>query len=84
MIRAASTYSLRRSTIVEARTVRAYCTHAVSDIARTSTIAAKASRRETGNMPRNTALTRIAINSVGMLSTVSPMRIRTLSRRPPK
>ena len=64
------------------RTVRAYCTHPVSAMANTSTIAAKDSRIDTGSRPRNTALTRMAISSVGIESTVSPSRISRLSMRP--
>ena len=46
MIRAASTYSLRRSTMVEARTMRAYCTQPVSAIDSTRIAAEKLSRSD--------------------------------------
>ena len=83
MMRAASTYSLRRSTMVSARTVRAYCTQLVSAIESTSTTAEKGSRRAGGSISRKIAETRIAISSVGIESTVSPSRISRLSMRPP-
>ena len=84
MIRAASTYSLRRSTMVEARTMRAYCTQPVSAIDSTRIAAEKLSRSDCGSSSRNTALTRIATSNVGIDSTVSPIRISRLSIRPPK
>ncbi len=83
MMRAASTYSLRRSTMVSARTVRAYCTQFVSEIERTITMAANGSLSEGGSASRKRALTRIAISSVGIDSTVSPIRMRMLSILPP-
>ncbi|MCY1371027.1 hypothetical protein D9M69_581540 [compost metagenome] len=82
--RAACTYSLPRSTRAEARTVRAYCTQLVMEMARIRITADRVSRMPGGSSWRNTAVTRIATRMVGMLSSVSPRRIKALSTQPPK
>ncbi len=67
MMRAASTYSLRRSTMVEARTVRAYCTQLVSEIETTSTSCReRLAQLAGGSSWREDRAQRIAISSVGI------------------
>nr|WP_206614835.1 hypothetical protein [Sinirhodobacter populi] len=75
MSRAACTYSRSRSTIVWARTVRAYCTHAEIEIASTITSIGPTSRHADGSICRATAVTRMAISIVGMDSSTSPTHL---------
>jgi hypothetical protein len=70
--------------MVEARMVRAYWTQLVSAMDMTRIAGANTSRRFGGRSSRNTADTRIATRSVGIDSTVSAIRISTLSTRPPR
>ncbi len=83
MIRAACTYSLPRSTMVEPRTVRAYCTQKERPIDRISTSSARLSWNSRGTMPRMTPSTSKAMSMAGKLSWISAMRMMTASVTPP-
>mmetsp|Transcript_9617 Transcript_9617/g.22304 ORF Transcript_9617/g.22304 Transcript_9617/m.22304 type:complete len:250 (-) Transcript_9617:6741-7490(-) len=82
MTRAASTYSLLRSTSVEPRTVRAYCTQPVSAMASTRTTKASASGAW-GNRLRAMPLIINATRMDGKDSITSQTRITRASTRPP-
>ena len=80
--RAACTYSLLRSTIVEPRTVRAYCTQPGSAMARISTAKASVSCAF-GNSARPTPSISSAIRIDGNDSITSQTRMISASTRPP-
>ncbi|MNL79784.1 hypothetical protein D3C87_2064650 [compost metagenome] len=61
--------------MVSARTVRAYCTQAESEIASTMTLEAPTSRKDGGRACRASAETRMAISMVGIDRRTSPARI---------
>src|SRR6218665_77136 len=81
--RAACTYSLLRSTSVEPRTVRAYCTQPVSEIDRISTPKASDSWA-CGNSTRPTPAISKATRMGGKDSITSHNRISTASIQPPR
>src|SRR6218665_1526172 len=81
--RAACTYSLLRSTSVEPRTVRAYCTQPVSEIDRISTPKASDSWA-CGNSTRPTPAISKATRMGGKESITSHSRISTASIQPPR
>ena len=80
--RAACTYSLPRSTMVLPRTVRAYCTQPVSEMAMISTPKANDSLAS-GNSARPTPAISSAIRMAGKDSITSHTRIRKASIQPP-
>ena len=80
--RAACTYSLLRSTSVEPRTVRAYCTQPVSVIDTISTPSASVSCA-LGNSARPTPAISRATRIAGNDSITSHRRIRAASIQPP-
>ena len=82
MTRAACTYSLLRSTIVEPRTVRAYCTQPVSEIARISTMKASESCAF-GKIARPTPSIKRATRIDGNDSITSQIRMMKASTLPP-
>jgi hypothetical protein len=81
--RAACTYSLLRSTSVEPRTVRAYCTQPVSEIEMMSTPKASESLA-CGNSARPTPAISSATRIGGNDSITSHSRMRKVSSQPPK
>ena len=81
--RAAWTYSLLRSTRVEPRTVRAYCTQNDMPMEKTRTQKAVSSRRTSSRMPCTTPSISSAIRIAGKVSWMSAMRMITVSRVPP-
>ncbi len=81
--RAACTYSLFFSTIVEPRTVRAYCTQFASAIARISTGTAALACASRGSAARATPSISSAIRIAGNDSWTSATRMMTASTRPP-
>ena len=81
--RAACTYSLLRSTMVEPRTVRAYCTQPVSEMEMISTPNAS-DVCVLGNSARPTPAINSATKMDGKLSITSHKRIKILSTQPPK
>ena len=81
--RAACTYSLLRSTSVEPRTVRAYCTQPVREIDRISTPKATDSCAS-GNIARPTPAISKATRMAGNESMTSHIRISTPSTQPPR
>src|SRR6185312_8758148 len=83
MMRAAWTYSLPRSTMVEPRTVRAYCTQKERPIDRISTSSARLSWNSRGTMPRMMPSTSKAMRMAGKLSWISAMRMMMASVTPP-
>ena len=82
MTRAACTYSLLRSTIVEPRTVRAYWTQPVSEIATISTANASVACAF-GNSARPTPSISSAMSSAGNDSMTSQTRMISASSLPP-
>ena len=82
MTRAACTYSRLRSTSVEPRTVRAYCTQPVSEMATMSTPKARVSCA-LGKIARPTPSINSATNSDGNDNITSQMRMMTASTLPP-
>ena len=82
--RAACTYSLFRSTSVEPRTVRAYCTQPEKPIESTSTGMAISSCRSPASATRATPSMSSAIRIAGKESCTSATRMMTASMRPPK
>ena len=83
MTRAACTYSLLRSTSVEPRTVRAYCTQPVSAIARISTPKASASWRIREQRARRRRRSAAPPGWPGRTACTSQMRMMKASIRPP-
>src|SRR6185437_59535 len=83
MTRAAWTYSLPRSTMVEPRTVRAYCTQKERPIDRINTSWARLSWNWRGTMPRMMPSTSKAMRMAGKLSWISAMRMMMASVTPP-
>ena len=81
--RAACTYSLFFSTMVEPRTVRAYCTQFDMPIAKISTAMATLSCAPRGSMTRATPSINSAIRIAGNDSCTSATRMITASTRPP-
>ncbi|MCY1505160.1 hypothetical protein D9M68_393570 [compost metagenome] len=81
--RAACTYSLLRSTSVEPRTVRAYCTHPEIPMAKIRTYSASWSCMSRGSRPRATPSISSATRMAGNDSCTSAMRMMKLSTRPP-
>src|SRR5579862_2317710 len=84
MTRAAWMYSLLRSTRVEPRTVRAYCTQADNAIARTSTYSAISPCTSRGKTLRATPSISSAIRIAGKLNCTSAIRMMTVSAMPPR
>ena len=82
--RAAWTYSLLRSTRVEARTVRAYCAQLDRPIATMITITAVVSYCCGGISPRATPKISSAIRMAGKESWMSATRMMTISILPPR
>ncbi len=80
--RAACTYSLCRSTSVEPRTVRAYCTQPVSEMDRISTPNTMADGA-LGNKARATPAISSAIKIVGKDNITSHTRMMNVSSLPP-
>ena len=83
MSRAAWTYSLRASTSVEPRTVRAYCTQPDRPIDTTITQNAVSPWAAPGNAMRATPSTSNAIRIAGNDSCTSATRITKASSAPP-
>ena len=83
MTRAASTYSLLRSTRVEPRTVRANCGQALMPMAKMTTKSAIRSCTSRGTAARTTPSTSSAIRMLGKVSWMSAMRISSPSTAPP-
>jgi len=81
--RAACTYSLFFSTIVEPRTVRAYCTQPESAMARISTAKATSPWASRGSSARNTPSISSATRIAGNDSITSHTRMMKASTRPP-
>ena len=81
--RAACTYSFSFSTMVEPRTVRAYCTQPAKPMASTSTGIASSSCRSPGSATRATPSIKSAMRIAGNESCTSAMRMMSASKRPP-
>src|SRR5574343_788500 len=81
--RAACTYSFCRSTRVEPRTVRAYCTQPVREIDNTNTPNARVSCA-LGNSARPTPAINKATSMAGKDNITSHNRIKTASTQPPQ
>ncbi len=83
MTRAACTYSFSFSTMVEPRTVRAYCTQPAKPMDRISTGTTISSCRSPPSATRATPSMSSAIRIAGKESCTSAMRMMTASTRPP-
>ena len=81
--RAACTYSRLFSTIVEPRTVRAYCTQLAAAIAKTSTKSATSACTSRGSTARATPSISNAIRIAGNDSCTSATRMMNASSLPP-
>src|SRR6185503_12761311 len=84
MTRAACTYSFPFSTMVEPRTVRAYCTQPAKPMASISTGIAIRSCDSLGSATRATPSMSSAIRIAGKESCTSAMRMMTASSAPPR